>query len=320
MKLQDIDYSAIEPVDLWDKAIREKFHVSSKLFVGICIVLSLVGFVVTRQPILIIFPASLIITVITTAVYQYKNDQWRAFAQTNGWGITPGQLATIGFVPPSLMDSGHGRKLSDVVHADIDGHMCSIYAYQFTVGQGRGSRTYYCTITRVVLPKAFPHLLLDSKGSHRLKSHRSAHVPVKLEGDFNKYFQLYHAKGEHVDALSIITPDVMQTLIDSNEAQDIEIVDQNVYFITYSEHRSATLLPKLLASVDALSDELVHKSKTLRYNGGAPNSVHLTQTAAQYFRSGERVINALWTVIFLIVMAPFLAFILIGIVTSLEGR
>jgi len=51
-----------------------------------------------------------------------------------------------------------------------------------------------------------------------------------LEGDFNDYFKLRLRKGQEVDALAIIAPDIMQTLISYNKGEDIELGKQRGLF------------------------------------------------------------------------------------------
>lgn len=324
MKLNKIDYTPLKAMD------KPRIKLFSKLEkIGVYSYFGLLAvtiFVPLRAGGFTSFIPFLIVAFVLVGGYlggfalAQKNTIWKAFAQANGWGVTPGELATVHFVPPSLLDAGSKRKLGDIVHADIDGHMCSVYTYEFVTGSGKSRQNHYYTIARVMLPKVFPHLILDSKKSYAIQDKGKADVPVKLEGDFNDYFTLSHEKGGHIDALSIIAPDVMQTLIDNNAAQDIEIADQSAYFMMHTDHRTIKSLPKLFASVDALSDELVHKAKTLHDKSDTPaNFVHITQAASEYFKSGERTITALWeVVVFVLVVIPLLFILLIGIATSLE--
>lgn len=45
--------------------------------------------------------------------------------------------------------------------------------------------------------------------------------PISLEGDFDSYFQLYIPKGDQVEVLSVVTPDVMMSIIEKGFVSSI---------------------------------------------------------------------------------------------------
>lgn len=323
MKIQDINYAPLQKMDKsFGATVRQTFHAHPALVVIGLIVIGLMSLVLLKNVLIPIVLISAFSAYIGKKTFEYKEGVWKAFAAVNGWSVTPGSVAPLVFVPPSLVNTGgRSRKLGDIVHADIDGHMCSVYMFQFTTGSGRSRQVHFYTIARVVLERQFPHIILDSKSSWALRDRGSATANVKLEGDFNKYFSLYFDKGEHIDALSIVTPDVMQTLIKSNQSQDIEIVDNNIFFMSARDRRNDKVLPGLFVSVDALADEIGHKAKTIQYKTDrVPNQTHLTQLAADYFKSGDKVISNIAIILIILFLMPFIAMIVIGFVSSLAGR
>lgn len=82
--------------------------------------------------------------------------------------------------------------------------------------EGLCERTHHYAVARVALGKPFQHIMLDSKNSKAIKQRGNASDSVNLEGDFSNYFSLYFSKNDHINALNVITSDVMQTLIDTN--------------------------------------------------------------------------------------------------------
>jgi len=194
-----------------------------------------------------------------------KEIAWRQFAIANGWHIDPA-LAFESLIPPTISSSGHSRKPSEVITAEFENHVCRLLTYEFTVGHGKSSHTYYFTLAVINLGEPFPHIILDSKKNFGgIRKIPFGYQDVKLEGDFHTYFKLFMRPGEHIDVLSIIAPDVMQTLIDANQQQDIEIYGSNLYFVGINDHRNPAGMKFLLRSVDKLTDEFVHKAKTLNY-------------------------------------------------------
>lgn len=86
----------------------------------------------------------------------------------------------------------------------------------------------------IELPKEFPHLYLDSQkgGGRRAQFVIDAAQRLSLEGDFDQSFQLYAPKGYETLALSIISPDVMRTIMDSACAYDVELYGSHLRLIS----------------------------------------------------------------------------------------
>jgi hypothetical protein len=85
------------------------------------------------------------------------------------------------------------------------------------------------------LKKEFPHIFLDGHtgdkaGTHRYSIDRSNRI--SLEGDFDKYFQVFAPNGYKSIALAVLTPDVMQTLVDESERFDVEIFGSHLRIIS----------------------------------------------------------------------------------------
>ena len=200
---------------------------------------------------------------------QIKILAWRQFAAINGWELDT-ENAPMGLVPPSLANNGYSRKCSEIVDAKFDNIDCDLMSYQFTISYGKSSQTFYFTLADVVLAKSFPHIVLDSKKNRGgFRTIPFGYEKLKLEGDFDNYFNLYITKGEEIDVLSIITPDVMQTLIDADQQQDIEIYGNNLFFVGINDERNPAAMRSLLQSVDKLSAEIVQRAQTLDYTPAA---------------------------------------------------
>lgn len=88
----------------------------------------------------------------------------------------------------------------------------------------------------VSIPKKFPHIYIDGHGSDTVMSgpryvfNKSSRL--SLEGDFDTHFQVYAAEEYKSLALSILQPDIMQTLVDHFGTFDIEIYHDKIRIIT----------------------------------------------------------------------------------------
>jgi hypothetical protein len=190
-------------------------------------------------------------------ISEYKTGAWKIFARDNHWkldSVTPIEKVT----PPSL-NFGHNHNFSYVIHANIDGIACDLFMYECTTGKGKLKITRHFTVGITDLPvKSIPHIvLLTKKGIEAgLKNDISNGETLRLEGDFNKYFKLQIEKGQQIDALAVITPDVMETLIDYNQSESIEIFEGKLYFIVRGDKRGATSVKQLIRSITELGGRL----------------------------------------------------------------
>ena len=94
------------------------------------------------------------------------------------------------------------------------------------------------------------------------------HETLQLEGDFQDYFSLQIEKGQEIDALEILTPDVMQALVSYNQREDIEILGDGLYFIATGDDRTPESVQKLVGSTVELSGQILEQihQTTVRQN------------------------------------------------------
>ncbi|MCS5497983.1 hypothetical protein NY547_12105 [Cnuibacter physcomitrellae] len=117
----------------------------------------------------------------------------------------------------------------------------------------------YCALR---LPTALPNILLRSEDGPTRPLTLSG-VPrdsqrLSLEGDFDRYFELYCPEGYERDALYLFTPDVMARLVDTVRGLDVEIVDDWMLLLSARDlvtDRADRWLA-LAAAVDALDDRI----------------------------------------------------------------
>ncbi|MRG61388.1 hypothetical protein GE115_16145 [Agromyces sp. CFH 90414] len=101
--------------------------------------------------------------------------------------------------------------------------------YRYTTGSRKSRTIHEWTYVAVRLEAPLPHLVLDARandlGGSNLPASLSRHQRLSLEGDFDRWFQLYAPSGYETDALYVFTPDLMALLIDQAGADDVELVD-----------------------------------------------------------------------------------------------
>lgn len=118
------------------------------------------------------------------------------------------------------------------------------------------------------LPKKLPHIFLDAHANDR-KTRRPEFVydpenRVSLEGDFDRYFQAYAPTAHKMLALSILTPEVLQTCIRSTHRFDVEIIEDKVRLIVPSKRvtRNERLQQELMVAAEAVMKEIDHRLRS----------------------------------------------------------
>jgi hypothetical protein len=112
-----------------------------------------------------------------------------------------------------------------------DGSYLWEYQYSYEIDNRKG--LYYNRRLQVFatkLPYEVPHLILNSReNSVRPPKHDYYIDKIKLEGNFNQFFELYIPTKHHIDAMQILTPDVMMVLMRYGGYFDFEMVGRNLY-------------------------------------------------------------------------------------------
>ncbi len=216
---------------------------------------------VTHSSNVIIFAVVLYFFLFGSYVNRYKNKIWQQFALVNGWSVSADD-AGEGLVPPSLQ-FGHSQNSSPVITANLAGLQCDLFEFDTTTGGGRYKTTHYFTVATAPLPKSMPHMVLRAKKSldSDMQNDMDNGETLQLEGDFNDYFKLQVEKGQEIDVLAIITPDVMQTLVNYNQAEDLEILGSSLYFIMRDDKRDSEQIRQLIRSIIELTARLQENAR-----------------------------------------------------------
>lgn len=135
-----------------------------------------------------------------------------------------------------LFAFGHRQEVDNHISGNLSEFPIEIYNYKSTTGSGKSSVDHEFTIFEVKAKHEIPQLFLNSKKAPFMSDSNkplalSEDNILKLEGDFNKYFDLYVPIQYEQEALQIFTPDIMAELIDTSQKYDLEIVGKTVRVI-----------------------------------------------------------------------------------------
>src|SRR6478736_3983142 len=181
------------------------------------------------------------------------------FARANGMSYVP-RFGDPG-LPGMIFSLGSARYATDLVRGEQP-RFVEFGNYQYTTGSGKNRTTHNWGYVAVKLDVPLPNIVLDATSNNSLFG---SNLPasfdkdqrLSLEGDFDRYFDLYCPAGYETDALYLFTPDIMARFIDHAAALDVEIVDD--WLFLYARRSFSTLDPAtwawLFSVVGALLDK-----------------------------------------------------------------
>jgi hypothetical protein len=147
----------------------------------------------------------------------------------------------------------------------------------------------------VRLPLEMPHMYLDSlqAGGHKVSAVFDTSQKIVLEGNFSQYFNVFVPAKYEAIALSVLAPDVMQTLQRHAADFDVELYGDHLRVI--SNHKvlgDQSLEAALLEVAEALLKEIEHRSRSWSEN----NSMQaIDQDLHVYPSSGIRLVGRYMT-------------------------
>ncbi len=157
--------------------------------------------------------------------------------QDNGWQFWVKPEIAIENLTGSIYKHGDKKEINYKIASQLDNFSFDIYEYSYVEGSGKSRTNYQLLIMDIPIERQWPHIIIDSfLESGYLGSALPFDIEMmemqefKLEGDFYKYFSVFAPKGTQIETLSMITPDVMQSLMNSVAKGDIEIIDQHLLF------------------------------------------------------------------------------------------
>lgn len=194
----------------------------------------------------------------------------KQFAQDNGFSYQRGLDKRID--APCLLAMRGSFFAEDAINGDFIGYAFSIYNIHYEPRHNDMEFTKHFTMAMIDYKTKLPRIFLESR-RHKYSFvnvknifDRESEKMIKLEGDFNKYFNLYIPKDYEIESLQIFAPDVMAALIDSSKDFDIEFFGSRVYIYSHKVIKSRENLFGLLGLVKLLVSELAPTLERLGRN------------------------------------------------------
>lgn len=159
------------------------------------------------------------------------------FAKMNGYAYSSrGHLRQTSAIRLQTVQHSVGNEISGIYKG------CPFRLFTFHPNQEAAipSDALAFTVGEIDYRTKLPHIFLETLQPNFFKrdllrmSPASLHASgpekkLRLEGDFNKYFDFYVHPGLEVEALEIFAPDLMQDLIDKSQLFSLEFIDHYIY-------------------------------------------------------------------------------------------
>lgn len=184
----------------------------------------------------------------------------KQFAQDNGFNYQRGLKKTID--APVLLAMRGSFFAEDAISGNFIGYPFSIFNIHYEPRHNDMEFTKHFTMALIDYKTNLPRIFLESRRHKRSLENvkkefdREAEQMVILEGDFNKYFDLYIPKEYEIEALQIFTPDVMAVLIDRSKAFDLEFFGDHLYVYSHKLIKSKKDLCDLYDLLKLMVNEL----------------------------------------------------------------
>ena len=174
-------------------------------------------------------------------------------------GYTYSTSAPLESVSGVLFSDGHAQKIYDVISGTYKNFPVRLFTYQYTTGYGKSAHTFYTTCLELTYEASLPHILLYPGYIFAMGLMLDLDVfeKVSLEGNFDDYFSLYVSKNAQVETREILTPDIMQELIQSFTNYKMEINGNKVYMSIQKILNTRSEILEMHDLADSLIDGLL---------------------------------------------------------------
>lgn len=159
--------------------------------------------------------------------------------------------------------------------AVIEGHQTVIFQYQYTEyystydaatqQQQEQSTTHYFTVINTTLPVTLPTILLLHHNFISKLATMGDHnglQAINLEGDFNKYFDMYITPNSQTEALSLLTPDTMELFVNIANGASAQISGESIVLTIENKYLTPQVIEPVLGGISKLFANILNKAQS----------------------------------------------------------
>ncbi len=176
--------------------------------------------------------------------------------------------SSTGVVPTNgrLFTFGNYRTVTNVLSGNYKNVALMLADYDYVTGSGKSRQDHFYTIGELTVSGTLPQVICIPKSWHSvlMDSWKPGEYEVlPLEGNFNSKFLVYVPKGQEIEGLQILEPDVMTKLMDGYDDFGFECTGSSVYLFTIGhmdENRESVI--SMYTLVQRFCDILLPELKT----------------------------------------------------------
>ncbi|MDQ3076734.1 MAG: hypothetical protein M3Q63_01630 [bacterium] len=226
-------FEKITDADLSLKDYIEK-HYLIAFFIVLLFIWALWMFITSVGPYVTLFVLILI------PLLQYKYIKSRSehaflknFAEKNGYTYNA-QAVNLAETSTTYLKIGHGQFIDKIILGTYGGFPLRIFTFHTTIGENKNAQLVKFTVFELEFVGSTLNILIDA-GKHPFPKNVLQHQKLQLEGNFNDHFNLYISKGYHLETLQVLTPDIMEILIDTSKHFSLEFIHNKLYIYADTE-------------------------------------------------------------------------------------
>lgn len=245
----------------------------------------------------------------------------KRFANANGYSYEAEIKSGIEGLHGSLLSKWLSTEGKNVVKGSLHGSRFSLFEYEYEVGTSDNKHKVKNIVGVIILKRDMPHFIIDSlvEGNGL----RPSVLPVQfdrsqrleLEGDFNRYFDLYIPDKYQVAALTILAPDIMQLLLELGAKCDVEVIGSQLYFYWPKDDFDISQFARAHRTMNVVYSKINDQLNDLDIFGTPEQKLHhqeiRSEPAVKLKKSGKKVAGGSVAVMVAITVFPFLLALLV---------
>jgi len=214
----------------------------------------------------VMIPLTFIATWILILIIKQQGQQVlriEQFCADNGFTFNP--TLDVGEQNGAIFNKGHTHTASKGIHGSVNGHTFVMFAYEYTTGSGRNSKTYKYGVTKILLNNTFPHIILDNKRDGSVPGmafHNSQRL--SLNNEFDKHFTVYAPRKYEIEVLQLLNPSVMQALLEIHQPMDVEIIGNYLYIYNSGSSYDEKVFRAKFQAIEQITTSTKNIQKTFK--------------------------------------------------------
>lgn len=203
-------------------------------------------------------------TIILVFPPRIKAGQFKQFAKNNSLTIT--EETSLEKAPPLIGYEGENHNIPFEMKGAYKSGELSIFPYCFiklNAVNTQIKKNYW--VARVEGKHKLPEFVIDAVYNDvPIKEYFKDYEKLRLEGNFSEYFRIYSPSKRHIAVMSVLSPDVMDALMEFATITDVIVAGKVVWIIAADQKNRETVMTDLFDAIEILMPEFMHRARTYK--------------------------------------------------------